>query len=147
MKNDLLSMADCLNGYVTHGFGLSAALMSALADTETLLRSAAQELDKRSHAGEPALHYDDVCVNQFAAAMKAKMAHARAEGRDGWADPHQCETRDLARALRFCVLKGDPVDVANYAMMLYHRRGTTNMGVWSDAADIETARRSGGVET
>lgn len=65
---------------------------------------------------------DDLAVDAFAAAMKAKMAAARAKGRGGWEDPAQCSAEDLSRMLRNHVEKGDPRDVANFCMML-HQRG------------------------
>ncbi|WP_414491214.1 hypothetical protein, partial [Stenotrophomonas maltophilia] len=61
-------------------------------------------------------------MDAFAAAMKAKMAEARAKGRGGWEDPAQCTAEDLSRMLRNHVEKGDPRDVANFCMML-HQRG------------------------
>ncbi|MGT9867595.1 hypothetical protein ACSYHF_18095 [Stenotrophomonas maltophilia group sp. P373] len=67
-------------------------------------------------------HPDDLAVDAFAAAMKAKMAEARAKGRGGWEDPTQCSADDLTRMLRDHVEKGDPRDVANFCMML-HQRG------------------------
>lgn len=67
-------------------------------------------------------HPDDLAVDAFAAAMKAKMAEARAKGRGGWEDPTQCSADDLTRMLRDHVKKGDPRDVANFCMML-HQRG------------------------
>ncbi|MBH1830962.1 hypothetical protein I5W42_05725 [Stenotrophomonas maltophilia] len=67
-------------------------------------------------------HPDDLAVDEFAAAMKAKMAAARAKGRGGWEDPAQCTAEDLSRMLREHVEKGDPRDVANFCMML-HQRG------------------------
>lgn len=67
-------------------------------------------------------HPDDLAVDAFAAAMKAKMAEARAKGRGGWEDPAQCTAEDLSRMLREHVEKGDPRDVANFCMML-NRRG------------------------
>lgn len=67
-------------------------------------------------------HPDDLAVDSFAAAMKAKMAAARAKGRGGWEDPAQCTADDLSRMLREHVEKGDPRDVANFCMML-HQRG------------------------
>ncbi|WP_414488791.1 hypothetical protein [Stenotrophomonas maltophilia] len=67
-------------------------------------------------------HPDDLAVDAFAAAMKAKMAEARAKGRGGWEDPSQCNAEDLSRMLRDHVEKGDPRDVANFCMML-HQRG------------------------
>lgn len=70
----------------------------------------------------PVQNPDDVAVDSFAAAMKAKMAAARAKGRGGWEDPAQCTADDLSRMLRDHVDKGDPRDVANFCMML-HQRG------------------------
>ncbi|OBU52258.1 hypothetical protein [Stenotrophomonas maltophilia] len=66
-------------------------------------------------------HPDDVAVDAFAVAMKAKMAEARAKGRGGWEYPAQCTAEDLSRMLREHVEKGDPRDVANFCMMLYQR--------------------------
>lgn len=69
-----------------------------------------------------AQHPDDAAVEAFAAAMKAKLAQKRAEGRGGWEDKTQCSQDDLSLMLRGHVSKGDPVDVANFCMML-HQRG------------------------
>lgn len=77
-------------------------------------------LAARQPVGEQ--HPDDLAVDAFAAAMKAKMAEARAKGRGGWEDPAQCTAEDLSRMLRNHVEKGDPRDVANFCMML-HQRG------------------------
>lgn len=72
---------------------------------------------------DPALrHSDDTAVDRFAAAMKAKLAAKRADGRGGWDDKTQCSQQFLSDLLRAHVDKGDPVDVANFAMML-HQRG------------------------
>lgn len=67
-------------------------------------------------------HHDDEAVDRFAAAMKAKLAAKRADGRGGWDDKTQCSQQFLSDLLRGHVDKGDPVDVANFAMML-HQRG------------------------
>lgn len=67
-------------------------------------------------------HPDDAAVDRFAAAMKAKLAAKRADGRGGWGDKAQCSQQFLSDLLRGHVDKGDPVDVANFAMML-HQRG------------------------
>lgn len=64
-------------------------------------------------------HPDDVAVDAFAAAMKAKLAKKRSEGRDRW---QECSAEYLSDLLRSHVEKGDPVDVANLAMML-HQNG------------------------
>jgi len=63
------------------------------------------------------LHTDDLAVDRFAAAMKAKLAAARAKGRSGW---ETCPPDELSRLLREHVDKGDPRDVANFCMMLWH---------------------------
>lgn len=59
---------------------------------------------------------DDAAVDAFAAHMKAKLARARANGRGGW---QTCSPEVLSRMLREHVDKGDPVDVANFAMFLH----------------------------
>ena len=66
-------------------------------------------------------HPDDIAVDKFAAAMKAKMAASRARGRGGWDDPAQCDVADLCSMLVDHIDKGDPVDVGNFAMMLFNR--------------------------
>lgn len=70
-------------------------------------------------------HSDDVAIDEFAAAMKAKMAQKRAEGRGGWDDPGECSIFELAQMLVEHLPKGDPVDIANFAMMLFHRENGT----------------------
>jgi len=84
------------------------------------LRPDLEALAARQSATEQ--HPDDLAVDAFAEAMKAKMAAARAKGRGGWEDPVQCTADDLSRMLRDHVEKGDPRDVANFCMML-HQRG------------------------
>ena len=68
---------------------------------------------------------DDLAVDKFALAMKEKMALKAKQGRGGWNDPPQCTIQHLQRLLEDHVAKGDPVDVANLSMMLWHRGGTT----------------------
>ncbi len=72
--------------------------------------------------GRESVHPDDLAVDRFAVAMKAKLAKKRAEGRGGWEDPEQCTGAFLSRLLVEHVEKGDPLDVGNLAMML-HQRG------------------------
>lgn len=67
-------------------------------------------------------HPDDIAVDRFAVAMKAKLARKRAEGHGGWEDKADCSQAFLSFLLREHVEKGDPVDVANFCMML-HQRG------------------------
>ncbi len=61
-------------------------------------------------------HPDDIAVAQFADAMKAKLADARAKGRSGW---QECDPAELSYMLREHVEKGDPRDVANFCMFLW----------------------------
>lgn len=70
-------------------------------------------------------HSDDLAVDQFAAAIKAKLARSRAKGRAGWDDPAQCSERYLAELLVGHLAKGNSgtfEDIAAFAMML-HQRG------------------------
>ena len=69
-------------------------------------------------------HPDDLAVDRFAEAMKAKLAKKRAEGRSGWEDKDQCSREHLSKLLREHVEKGDPLDIMNFSMML-HQRGET----------------------
>lgn len=89
--------------------------------------------DKEPAAPAPH-HSDDAAVDRFAAVMKAKLAAKRADGRGGWDDKTQCRQQFLSDLLRGHVDKGDPVDVANFAMML-HQRGE----VIAPVQEIETA--------
>jgi hypothetical protein len=83
-------------------------------------------------------HPDDVAVDAFAAAMKAKLAAKRAQGYGGWSDPAQCRVEFLSRKLRQHMVKGDPVDVGNFAMML-HQRGSqiTKPDGWSEQESFQ----------
>lgn len=62
---------------------------------------------------------DDDAVDRFAAAMKAKLNKKRQEGRGGW---QSMTAEQLSALLHEHVHKGDPLDVANLAMML-HQNG------------------------
>lgn len=66
-------------------------------------------------------HPDDEAVDRFAAAMHAKMAQARAKGKEGWDDPERCSVDKLKALLHYANCHGEWVDVANYAMMLWAR--------------------------
>lgn len=68
---------------------------------------------------------DDEGVQNFAEAMKRKMARARSKGRHGWDDPDVVTDIDLASMLLEHLARGNAgtfEDVANFAMML-HQRG------------------------
>lgn len=66
-------------------------------------------------------HPDDEAVDRFAAAMHAKMASARAKGKEGWDDPERCSDAHLRGLLTTGMQQHEWVDVANYAMMLWAR--------------------------
>jgi hypothetical protein len=85
------------------------------------LVAANPELFRAPVSQKEAVHPDDLAVDRFATAMKAKLAKKREEGRGGWDGP-TCNDEILSIMLRKHVRKGDPVDVANLAMML-HQRG------------------------
>lgn len=66
-------------------------------------------------------HPDDLAVVRFSLVMRDKLAAARAKGRGGWEDRTAVDAGELSEMLRDHVDKGDPVDVANFAMMLQQR--------------------------
>ncbi|WP_069267374.1 hypothetical protein [Paraburkholderia nodosa] len=68
-------------------------------------------------ADAAAPHSDDLAVDALAAAMKEKLAQARAKGRSGW---QECDPEDLSHMLREHVSKGDPRDVANFCAFLWN---------------------------
>ncbi len=88
-------------------------------------------------------HFDDRAIDRFAAAMKTKMAAARAKGRDGWFDRIKCPEKRLARMLVEHLSKGNDgtfEDVANFCMML-HQRGEDPQALAEAAeAPIKKAR-------
>lgn len=65
-------------------------------------------------------HPDDIAVDMFAAAMKAKLAMKREQGLSGW---ETLELSQLTFLLHRQVNKEelDPIDVANYAAFLWNR--------------------------
>lgn len=68
------------------------------------------------------VHPDDLAVDRFALAMKEKLKYAReVKGRGGWEDKFEYDQRDVCDLLHDHVVKGDPLDVANFCMMLHQR--------------------------
>lgn len=109
--------------------GFSASIEDHL---NRLVRVANAFLDKAgapAEAREP--HFDDVAVDWFSSVMKRKLALARDKGRGGW---ETCSPADLSRMLREHVEKGDPRDVANFCMMLWHH-GSPIVSAPADAAE------------
>lgn len=87
------------------------AIVAKYGDTPTMCPS----------VGEP--HSDDLAVDRFFAAMKAKLAKKRDDGYSGWDDSDDCSVEHLSYLLVQHLHKGDPIDIANFAMML-HQRGS-----------------------
>ena len=65
---------------------------------------------------------DTVGVIRFAKEMEIKLGVKRAQGRGGWNDPDECSITALERMLSEHIAKGDPVDIANFAMMIWNRQ-------------------------
>ena len=97
------------------------------------------------NAGKVDAHPDDAAVDRFAAAMKAKLADARAKGRGGWQDKDDCPQQRLSDMLRAHVEKGDPRDVANFAMFL-HQRGESILPGHQPAPVADDARMARALE-
>ena len=64
---------------------------------------------------------DETGVEDLAVAMKEKLAKKREEGRGGWYDNEKCPAERLALMLLDHLPKGDPVDLANFAMFIHNR--------------------------
>jgi len=95
--------------------------MTALeAEQPALIEETAEEKAARRRAEQMAAEaaFDDRAVAAFAEAMRQKMARKRAEGAHGWAG---ASISDLVDLLVGHVAKGDPVDIALFAMMFAHR--------------------------
>lgn len=97
-------------------------------------------LERHGLLGSPLrVHSDDAAVDRFAAALKAKLAAARAKGRGGWKD---CHPERLSRMLREHVEKGDPRDVANFCMFLWCLDQPISAAPATPAVDAETVQRA-----
>lgn len=94
-------------------FKIYAALEEASAQASERMAKLDDYLDATSNVAAS----DNKAVDAFATAMKEKLAIARKKGRGGW---QGCSTNDLSRMLREHVEKGDPRDVANFCMFLWH---------------------------
>ncbi|WP_206669592.1 hypothetical protein [Brucella sp. 10RB9213] len=94
--------------------GSTAQITYALEDARKDILSLARALSSPDHA-------DDLAVDRFAIAMKQKLAKKREEGRSGWENKDECSAEYLSYLLIQHIWKGDPVDIANLAMMLQQR--------------------------
>lgn len=107
------------------GIDLSERVLSILIEEGVLGRNGRvfQKIRTLIDAGpKGGSHPDDLAVDALAAAMKAKLAEARAKGRSGWNGDEPGMQQRLSDMLRDHVDKGDPRDVANFCMFL-HQRG------------------------
>lgn len=73
-------------------------------------------------------HKDDIGVDHFALAMRLKLRNKRAEGKYGWDDPLVCSMEELHEMLNEHIAKGDPVDIANFCMMIWNREHADGKG-------------------
>ena len=63
------------------------------------------------------IHEDDIAIEKFCKAMSEKMKKSRQKGRSGW---QECDPDIFSAMLREHIEKGDPLDVANFCMMLWN---------------------------
>lgn len=105
-------------------FGRAGAEASRLTAISYRIRESLAALE--GDAQPVAVHPDDLAVDRFADAMKAKLRWEREErGRSGWNDPNRCTVEYLASQLVEHLAKGNAgtfEDIANFAMMLHQRR-------------------------
>lgn len=109
--------------------GKGTPINLVLADDYEALRKRCEAVEADAQdAARDGAHPDDVAVDAFGAAMKDKLAAARAKGRGGWNGEEPGMQQRLSDMLRVHVEKGDPRDVANFCMFL-HQRGETILPV------------------
>lgn len=95
---------------------MAGAVGGCAAQVGSILRKARAAIA----SDQGSMHPDDIAVDRFAIAMKVKLAEARAKGRGGALTEPNLQQR-LSDMLHEHVAKGDPVDVANFAMFLHQR--------------------------
>ena len=97
-------------------FSLAEAAVLPLREAIDGLR----DLNGRNYYAANMIADDRLC---FAAhqAMVQKLRKKREEGRGGWWNPDECSVEFLRECLHAHLLKGDMVDVMNFAAMIYAR--------------------------
>ncbi len=106
-----LLQISALRGYTGENQGRVAGYRVAAEIAETALSGESQ-------------HSDDLAVDRFASAMKAKLAKKRGQGFGGWNDPEECHIDYLVSLLTQQIHERavlDPVDIGNFAMMIFNR--------------------------
>lgn len=89
-------------------------------------------------------HSDDIAVELFADKMKEKLKLAREQkGRFGWA---HCTPELISKMLHDHVEKGDPIDVANFCMMLSFLNSGASRIIPNSSLTAERERSKGLVE-
>ena len=88
---------------------------------------------------------DEEALRHFTAAMRAKLFNARIKGRGGWWDESVCSIQNLRDMLADHMLKGDPVDVANFCMFLHQRGAGTSEPPQTFAQIVESTKGNGNV--
>jgi len=80
----------------------------------------------------PIAHPDDLAVDRFAIAMKARLAAQRVGAQPDWCDPARADLKDLAAALMNAIAAGHAIDIAVRCMQLKERdaRPTVLGGAW-----------------
>jgi hypothetical protein len=78
----------------------------------------AEAVELANHADETSKLCE--AVNDFAHVMKVKLLRKMLQGQRGWDEPLNLE--NIEDGLRKHVTKSDPIDVANFAMMLWYIR-------------------------
>lgn len=125
-----------------------AAMEGKIANLLTLNNNLSERLEAANDLLNTQIdkHPDDTAVRVFGGHMKAKLRECRGRGKGGWEDPSQCPTEYLAQLLVDELAKGaDPIDVANYCMMLY-QRGVRNLTDLDCTTIIELRRELAEVE-
>jgi len=79
---------------------------------------------------------DEATIDMFATAMKHKMRLSAATGRSGW---QHVPEEDLWNGLHSHISKNDPVDIANYAMMIWASRSRVELSPLEHLHDCNLA--------
>jgi hypothetical protein len=87
-------------------------------------------LKEKKMENEVTQHSDDLAVDKFANAMKAKLKKKREQGYHGWDNPQLCHIERLKGLLQNAFYRDqpDPVDIANYVMMIWNRELSDTKG-------------------